>query len=241
MIDIDLFTINRWQMAIGQRAALEGLLAQLQPELAVEIGTAQGGSLSRIAAHSGHVHSFDLEFQVDRSEVDNVTFHEGDSHLLLPAFLADLEREGGNLDFALLDGDHSYEGVKQDLEDLLASGAVSRTVIVLHDTMNEGVRAGIESVDFESYSKIVFTDLNFVLEHQSASPLEEAWGGFALVVVDQGQTNYRIFDESIILRDRTPKTSAESSLVWRAAAPLRSARRRARRAAKQALGRTSER
>ena len=32
VIDIGLFTDSQWQMAIGQRAALEGLLAQLKPE-----------------------------------------------------------------------------------------------------------------------------------------------------------------------------------------------------------------
>jgi Methyltransferase domain len=237
MIDIELFTINKWQMAIGQRAALEGLLAQLKPEVSVEVGTAQGGSLSRIAAHSGHVHSFDLAFDVDRSGFDNVTFHEGDSHVLLPRVLSDLERRGENVDFALVDGDYSYEGAKRDLENLLASPAVSRTVIVLHDTMNEDVRAGIESVDFESCPKVVFTELDFVLQYQDASPLQELWGGLGLVVVDAGQTNYRIFDDSIILRGRGPKSSAERSIAWRSATPLRSARRRARKVVKRALGR----
>lgn len=238
MIDIELFTVNQWQMAIGQRAALEGLLAQLRPGVAVEVGTAQGGSLGRIAAHSKHVHSFDLGFQVDRSSFSNVTFHEGDSHELLPRVLADLHADGQNVDFALVDGDHSYEGVKQDLEHLLDSDAVSRTVIVLHDAMNEDVRAGIESVDFESYPKVAFTDLNFVMQYQEAALMEEVWGGLGLVVVDAGQTNYRIFDESIIRRDRTPKRSVENSMPWRVAAPLRSARRRARKAAKRALGRS---
>jgi hypothetical protein len=38
-----------WQMRIGERAAVEGLLAQVVPRLAIEIGTAAGGSLDRIA------------------------------------------------------------------------------------------------------------------------------------------------------------------------------------------------
>ncbi len=237
MIDIELFTISKWQMAIGQRAALEGLLAQMKPKLAVEVGTAQGGSLGRIATHSEHVHSFDLAFEVDRSQFSNVTFHEGDSHELLPSVLSDFHAAGQTVEFALVDGDHSYEGVKKDLQHLLDSDAVSRTVIVLHDAMNEDVRAGIESVDFESYPKVAFTDLNFVMQYQRAGLLEDVWGGLGLVVVDSGQTNYRIFDESIILRDRTPERSAEKSMAWRAAAPLRSTRRRARKAAKRALGR----
>jgi hypothetical protein len=237
MIDIALFTDPGWQMAIGQRAALEGMLAQLRPELAIEVGTAEGGSLRRIAANSREVHSFDLSFQLDRSEFDNVVFHEGDSHQQLPEVLGRLASEGRNVDFALVDGDHSHDGVKTDLQHLLASDAVARTVIVLHDTMNEDVRAGIESVPFERIPKVAFTDLNFVLQYQEASALEELWGGFALVVVDAGQTNYRIFDESIVLRGRTPDRSVEHRLSWRASAPLRAARRRARNLAKRALGR----
>lgn len=237
MIDIDIFNNSRWMMAVGQRAALEGVLAQLKPEVSVEVGTAEGGSLQRIAAYSGEVHAFDLAFEVDRSAFSNVVYHEGDSHALLPEVLGRLEREGRNVDFALVDGDHSAEGVKQDLENLLASDAVKRTVILLHDTMNEDVRSGIESVEFERHPKVAFTDLNFVLEFQDAGPLEDTYGGLALVVVDSEQTNYRIFDASIVLRDRTPTRSAQHSLAWRAGTPIRLARRKLRKRAKQMMRR----
>ena len=39
-------------MSFGERAALEGVVAQVRPRLAVEIGTAAGGSLARIARYS---------------------------------------------------------------------------------------------------------------------------------------------------------------------------------------------
>jgi len=47
-------------MSFGERAALEGILSQLTPDLALELGTAEGGSLERLAHHSAEVHSFDL-------------------------------------------------------------------------------------------------------------------------------------------------------------------------------------
>src|SRR5690348_6240653 len=63
-----------WQMSFGERAALEGVLAQLRPRLAVEIGTAEGGSLERIAAYSEEVHSIDLTHEpVTRALPDHVT------------------------------------------------------------------------------------------------------------------------------------------------------------------------
>ena len=49
---IELLRDSAWQMSYGERAGLEGVLSQLKPALAVEIGTAEGGSLARIAARS---------------------------------------------------------------------------------------------------------------------------------------------------------------------------------------------
>jgi hypothetical protein len=54
----------------------------------------------------------------------------------VPRLLAALEAVGRPVDFALVDGDHSAEGVRRDLESLLASPTTGRTRIVLHDTMN---------------------------------------------------------------------------------------------------------
>src|SRR5204863_5086630 len=88
---IPLLTYTAWQMSFGDRAALEGLLAQCRPRLAIEIGTADGGSLERVAAYSEEVHSFDLARPTGTpGELANVSFHEGDSHVVLPEFLAEL-------------------------------------------------------------------------------------------------------------------------------------------------------
>src|SRR4051812_27377118 len=57
---LEIYTRADWQMSPGERAAFEGVLAQLQPRLAIEIGTAEGGSLERIAANSADVHAVDL-------------------------------------------------------------------------------------------------------------------------------------------------------------------------------------
>jgi hypothetical protein len=180
-------------MSYGERAALEGLLCQLQPELAIEIGTAEGGSLARIAAHSEEVHSFDLvEPDPAVRELPNVTFHTGDSHVLLPELLARLSEDGRNVDFALVDGDHSAEGVRQDAFDLLDSRATARTMIVLHDTMNETVRAGLERVPWEAYPKVAYVELDFVAGYMFRDPtlLHELWGGLGLVVTDSARGAY---------------------------------------------------
>jgi hypothetical protein len=190
---IQMLRDSNWQMSFGERAALEGLLSQLQPQLAIEIGTAEGGSLARMAAHSAEVHSFDLvEPQPAARELPNVTFHSGDSHKLLPELLARLDDEDRNVDFVLVDGDHSADGVRQDVHDLLGSPAIGRTIIVLHDTMNEAVRAGLESVRYETYPKVAYVELDFVAGYMFREPSlrHELWGGLGLVVVDSTRDAY---------------------------------------------------
>jgi predicted O-methyltransferase YrrM len=49
-----------WQMTPGERAAFAGLLSLVRPKFAIEIGTADGGSLRWLAQHSDEVLSFDL-------------------------------------------------------------------------------------------------------------------------------------------------------------------------------------
>lgn len=184
---IDIFTANPWQMTLGERSALEGVLAALKPGLAVEIGTAEGGSLRRIAAHSREVHSFDLvEPSLPVHEWGDVTLHTGDSHALLPAFLAERAERGDNIDFVLVDGDHSADGVRRDVDDLLASPAIRRTVILVHDTLNEEVRRGIDAVDFAGTGKVARLDLDFVPGHLSHGGAYHMalWGGLGIVLVD---------------------------------------------------------
>ncbi len=176
-----------WQMSFGERAALEGLLSQLRPALALEIGTAEGGSLKRIAAHSGEVHSFDLVAPAgDVGDLENVVFHTGDSHQQLAQVLADLAATQRSVDFALIDGDHTAEGVRRDIVDVLASPAVTRAVIVLHDTMNAEVRGGIEAAQIPRHPKVALFELDLVpgyLARREPYRLQ-LWGGLGLIVVD---------------------------------------------------------
>lgn len=172
-------------MSFGERAALEGVLSERKPRLAIEIGTYEGGSLSFLARHCEHVHTFDLDDLVeDRARYDNVTFHIGDSKLLLPALLNELEREDREVDLALVDGDHSAEGVRGDLQNLLDSSATRSTLILLHDTMNEETRRGIESVGLAAHPKVVYYELDFVPGYEFAGGHfdGQVWGGLGLVL-----------------------------------------------------------
>ena len=122
----DILHEPAWQMSYGERAALKGIIADLRPAVAIEIGTGDGGSLRRIAAASGHVHAFDrYQPSPELVALPNVTFHTGDSHEMLPRVLAQLADAGTNVELVLVDGDHTAEGVKRDVLDLLASPAIA--------------------------------------------------------------------------------------------------------------------
>jgi hypothetical protein len=186
-----VFADSEWQMHYGERFALEGLLATLRPALSIEIGRAEGGSLRRIAAHSGQVHSFDLVPESDelRAAVENVTFHTGDSSVQVPETLAELAAAGRTVDFALVDGDHSADGVKRDALALLDSPACRNTTIVFHDAANDVVRAGLEAVGFPDHPRVLLSLLDFVpgfvVEHGVYEM--QIWNGLGLVVLGDGR------------------------------------------------------
>jgi Methyltransferase domain len=181
-----------WQMSGGERAAIEGVLSQLRPALAIEIGSAQGACLRRIAGHSGEVHSFDLSAPT-LAQPDNVSLHTGDSHELLAPFLAGLAEQERNVDLVLVDGDHSPEGVRRDVEELLDSRALARTVILIHDTANEGVRQGLDAVRFAAWPKVAHVELDWIPGQlfAEAALRNELWYGIGLVLVDSSRLAYR--------------------------------------------------
>lgn len=188
----EIFDDAVWQMSLGERAAVEGVLAQLQPALGLEIGSAEGACLRRIAAHAGEVHSFDLHAPAGEWP-DNVTLHTGDSHELLPTFLAQLAEQCRNVDFVIVDGDHTPDGVRRDIEDLLDTSALARTAILIHDTANERVRRGLDAVRFSAWPKVAHVELDWIPGQLFAEPTlrNELWYGLGLVLIDSSRLAYR--------------------------------------------------
>ncbi len=179
-----------WQMTYGERLALDGVVSSLRPRLALEIGSAEGGSLACTAEHSEEVHSFDLVSVTDPGAYPNVTYHTGDSHELLPKWLSEIRAAGRTLDYALVDGDHSAEGVQRDVEDILRSG-VLRGVMLAHDPNNPEVRRGLNRVRFEDYPDVTYVDLSLIPGHMTRLNngfQNQMWGGFALILVDPDRT-----------------------------------------------------
>lgn len=113
---------------------LLNILKERSPKVVLEIGTAKGGTLfllSRVAAPNAKIISVDLpdgpfgggypewrmplyrSFARDDQEIHLI---RADSHS--PETVQQVERilEGREIDFIFIDGDHTYEGVREDFE-----------------------------------------------------------------------------------------------------------------------------
>jgi hypothetical protein len=230
---VEIFEDHIWQMSLGERAAVEGMLTQLRPALAIEIGSAEGACLGRIAGHAEEVHTFDV-VPPSLPVPPNVTLHTGDSHALLPRVLAVFAAQSRNVDFVIVDGDHSPEGVRQDIEDLLDSTAVAGSIILIHDTANERVRQGVEAVRFAAWPKVAHVELDWIPGQLFAESelRNELWYGLGLVIVDATRLAYlngSVYEQRyhpagallarardlVLARERVPPRHASGLRSWR--------------------------
>jgi hypothetical protein len=127
-------------------AALIRMLRRERPRVVLEIGTFRGGTLwawCRLAAPDATIISVDLpggdfgggyespqELQAYRSSGQSLHLIRGDSHSLATLKKVTSLLDGRAVDFACIDGDHTYDGVKQDFE---MYG--SARLVAFHDTL----------------------------------------------------------------------------------------------------------
>jgi predicted O-methyltransferase YrrM len=154
----------RFIRPIQQPVEIRGLLAEvarLRPSTVVEIGTASGGTLfllTRAASAAATIVSIDLPggafgggYPIWRAPLYRSFARPGQSiHLLRrdshdPATLDALKQVLGarTVDFLLIDGDHTYEGVKKDYEmykSLVSPGGM----IGFHDIVPHSAESGCE-------------------------------------------------------------------------------------------------
>lgn len=181
-----------WQMSTCERFALAGLLQRLRPELSLEIGTYMGGSLQVLAKYSKRVLSVDIDPQVAvklSPLFPNVDFRSGDSTTLLPDIIRDINLGPASPAFVLIDGDHSREGVRRDIEALLALKPRQQTVVILHDSFNPECREGMRTANWAACEFVHHVEIDYIpgIFHEKAYDTAEArtmWGGFACAVME---------------------------------------------------------
>lgn len=189
MNTLELFSLPRyWEMVNAEKIALLNLLNDIKPSIAIEIGTRQGGSLQLIASLSEYVYSLDIDPEVKNlaDSFKNVDFITGDSKETLPQLLNDLTSNGRQPDFILIDGDHSFNGVKFDIESVLKIRITKPLIILMHDSFNPECRKGMLEVNYESNSFVKLVEIDFVQGIYSPNERTkgEMWGGFAIIYLD---------------------------------------------------------
>lgn len=177
-----------WQMSRSEKYCLIHLLETLQPEVSVEIGTYQGGSLQVISRFSKEVHSIDISpapKQLLETRFSNVQFHVAKAGDVLKAIFTRIEQEGKQLGFVLIDGDHSKNGVRADIQEVLSYPHKHPFTILLHDSFNPQCRAGIKSIDYTKYPAVAYVELDYITgSFWHNDTYREMWGGFAIIKVN---------------------------------------------------------
>lgn len=155
--------IDDWIMQHEERSTLIHLLDRLSPSVAIEIGTAKGGSLSVLSHYAEKVYSLDINSHSDlSSRFSNVEFIVGRSQITLPPLLQKLQADGIGIQFVLIDGEHTRDGVKQDIENLLQYKPLQPLYVVLHDSFNPNCRQGMIDASWESSSYVHAVELDFL-------------------------------------------------------------------------------
>lgn len=181
-----------WQMAAGERSVLQVMLQRAAPALSVEVGTYEGGSLQVMSEYSGEVISLDIDPGVEAAlagHFRNVTFWIGDSGSLLPKLVSELNSAGRNVGFVLIDGDHSAEGVRRDIESVLRLAVRERLVILMHDSFNPDCRRGMLAANWAGNPHVHMVEIDFVSGSFHKEAIDTAqersmWGGFACAVLE---------------------------------------------------------
>jgi predicted O-methyltransferase YrrM len=179
-----------WEMVNAEKIALLNLLSETRPEISIEIGTKKGGSLQLISALSSEVYSLDIDSEVLELQpvFPDVKFIVGDSKETLPALLNKLSEAGRQPDFILIDGDHSLEGVKSDLQSILNHLVVKPLTVIMHDSFNPECRQGMLTADYSKNENVTSVEIDFVQGIYSPTEFTkgEMWGGFGKIVFNPG-------------------------------------------------------
>lgn len=186
------FDGRNWAMTFAEKFALSGILSQRRPAIALEIGTLNGGSLSIISRYSQKVYSIDSNPEVKEklsSQFRNVTFLTGKSQKVLPDLIASLNESETEVGFALIDGDHTEDGVRRDILEVLNYKPKAPFWLLMHDSFNPDCRKAMKSVDWNAYPCVHWVNYDFIPGFLSSIPgwEDQMWCGMALAYLDRNK------------------------------------------------------
>lgn len=173
-------------------------LGKRRPRVVVEIGTYRGGTLwlwCRLARRDGHLISIDLpggDFGGGYGQDDTqrlrgfvradqrMTLIQADSHSSETRERLIEALDGAMIDFLFIDGDHTYDGVKQDFE-MYAPLVRTGGVIAFHDVLPHPHDARCQ-VDRLWREIKLGSSGQFEFVEAASSEADRQWGGIGAIV-----------------------------------------------------------
>lgn len=177
------------EMLLPERVAMFSLIYGLKPKTVLEIGTFRGGS-ALIMVQAMDANGFGELFCVDPQPrippavwsaiAHRATLFEGASPGIVTQVAAAVP---GGFDFALIDGDHSYEGALADAEAVLPHMAPGGRM-AFHDAHFDQVEKAID--DFATRHPEI-ADAGLVSVEANPVAGEGVWGGIRLLVLPKAR------------------------------------------------------
>ena len=193
---------NPWMMSNWEKHSFVSIIQQLKPEVAIEIGNAEGGSLQVLNKLVPKVYALDLYEEVHQKlqpQFPNTEFHTGDSKQILPVLLKSIQEKNEKLGLVLIDGDHSTEGVKADINAVLENYIPVTTLIILfHDSFNPECRQGIIEANWQACPYVHFIDVDYVpgtyVDDVQNDKLQKntMWGGLSLAILQPQKREHQL-------------------------------------------------
>jgi len=177
-----LGAMQKWR----ELAPLIGMLRNRRLATVVEIGTARGGTLwlwCRLADPHALIVSIDLDTEAalraygGPQQIVRLLSRDSHSAATRQSLVDILERR--SIDLLVIDGDHTYEGVKQDFEmysPLVPDGGL----VLFHDIVRP---AHLESCRVDVFwGEIKQQHRYYEIKERSGGRGSEQWGGFGVLV-----------------------------------------------------------
>lgn len=165
-IAVDTITLP-WEMSRVERMAFQHLLGNLQPAIALEVGTGEGGSLQAIMQYADEAISIDVNVATQTSLqkmpcFNGVEFIAGESAKVLPEVVHLINKNQLNVNFVYLDGDQSTAGAQSDFEAALKIIPKQPTCIVMHNSFMPQVRRAMINVNWQENAHVHYVDIDYV-------------------------------------------------------------------------------
>jgi predicted O-methyltransferase YrrM len=134
------------------------ILQQLKPtpKICVEIGTYNGISSAILASMCDYVYTFDINFRHETEIIWGLFNARHKIKYTICKNSAEIDKllTGLNFDFAFIDGEHTYEGVKKDYE--MIAPRMKPVNILFHDIQTKGVEEFIDEIGAQKLAELAY-------------------------------------------------------------------------------------